>query len=183
MMNQQVSLVDRARKLGLVCDELSPDSVTSPVAALACFPMYMVANVHAWTADKQFRVPVLDIPGFEAIREAFTIGKQESKFDLARQHRHVLSALLQSKPADLIIYEYALETLQSYLEGASPAVAQEVRIAVARMIVAVAKASGEGMFGSGDPVSPEERECIAHIAAKLNLSASAEAAAILAEVR
>ena len=177
------SLVDRVRKLGLVCDVVPTDRITSPLAALACFPMYMVANVHAWTSDKQFRVPLVDLPGFEAIREAFSIGKQESKLDIARQHRHVLSTLLHSKPSDLVIYEYALDTLAEYLASASPAVATEIRTAVAHMIVAVAQASGEGIFGSGDPISPEERDCIATISARLQLTTSAEAAQALAAVK
>ncbi len=182
-MNHSGSLEARIGKLGLICDQVPLDKLTSPIAAVACFPMYMVANVHQWTSDKQFRVPVLDLPGFEAIREAFALGREESQFNLTREHRHVLSSLLQSRPSDLIVYEFALEVLADYLKIASPAVAQNLQVAIARMIVAVARASGEGVFGTGESVSPEERECIGQIAAKLDLSSSTEAAEVLASIK
>src|SRR5208337_3836452 len=90
------------------------------LAALACFPMYMVANVHGWTSDRQFRVPLLDLPGSEHIREAFEIGQQEGAFEMTREHRRVLDNLLtHAKPPDLVIYEYALETLKGLLRMAS----------------------------------------------------------------
>ena len=66
----QADVLERCRKLGLQCDAIPTDSMSSVVAALSCFPMYMVANVDAWTSDKQFRVPILDLPGSEHVREA-----------------------------------------------------------------------------------------------------------------
>ena len=181
-MINEASLVDRLQLLGIACDTVPTDRLTSQVAALACFPMYMVANIHAWTSDRQFSVPLVDLPGFEAIRESFAIGRQESKLEMSKDHRHLLSTLLQhAKPSDRVIYEYALDSLATYLETASPAIAQELRTAIARMIVAVAKASGEGLFGTGERVSRHEKECIDHIAARLNLSISAEAARLLAD--
>jgi hypothetical protein len=47
------------------------------------------------------------------------------------------------------------------------------------MVVDVAKASGKGIFGTGEKVSPQERECINHIAAELRLTDTAEAAELL----
>ena len=173
-------LQDRCRKLGLRCDDLPGDRISSALAALACFPMYMVANVHAWTSEGQFRVPLLDLPGSEHIRESFEIGKQEAAFQLAPEHRRVLGALIShARPSDLVVYEYALETLKELLPLLSPAVADTVRAAIARMIVAVARASGEAYLGTGEKISPEERACIAQIDRELALSGSPRAAEAL----
>src|SRR5262249_42412567 len=134
-------------------------------------------------ADRQFQVPVIDFPGWEQIREAFAIGKQEAALPIDDAHRRVLGELLRSaKPGDLILYEYALETLRQFLAAASPAVAATVRAAGARMVVAGAEASGRGLLGSGPKVTPEERACIGRIAAELDLAASPEAAAILQKI-
>src|SRR4051794_2711467 len=174
------SLVERLGKLGLRCESAPTDRLTSATAALACFPMYMVANVHAWTADRQFKVPVIDFPGSEQIREAFAIGKQEAVLHLDEGHAEALGDLLKSpKHADLVIYEYALETLAQFLAAAAPPVVAMTKVAVATMIVAVAEASGKGLLGSGPKVAPEERECIHRIAADLSLARSEDAAAIL----
>ncbi len=53
--------------------------------------------------------------------------------------------------------------------------AEKLRIAVARMIVAAAEASGEGLLGTGPKVSPQEKQ----IDSVLSLSDSATAAVIL----
>lgn len=180
MDTRSPTLVERLNRLGLSCDDVPLDRASSAVTALAAFPMYMVANVHAWTADRQFTLPLVDIPGAEGIREAFALGKQEGRLELSREHRRVIGTLLTSaKPSDRVIYEYALETLAAFLGQAEPAVADAVRAGVARTIVAVARASGEGVFGSGPRVSPEERACIAQIATALRLDASPAAVAAL----
>jgi hypothetical protein len=176
-------LLERCRKLGLTCDEVATDHISSPLAALACFPMYMVANVHAWASDKQFRVPIVDLPGSEHIREAFAIGKQESSFAMEKEHRRVLGTLVShAKPSDLVIYEYALETLKDLLLEIATQIAEKVRAAVARMIVAVAQASGEGFLGTGPKISPEENACIMEITNKLSLQTTPASAAILKAV-
>jgi hypothetical protein len=177
-MNPATSeVLSRLQMLGLKCDDVALDRLSSPIAALACYPMYMVANLHGWTSDRQFRVPLLDIPGSEAIREAFVIGEEEARLDLAAEHRKVVDSLLSN--TDKVLYEHALETLKEYLAIAQPAVADRVRTLVARMIVHVAKAAGKGIFGTGEKVSPQERECISHIAAELRLSEAPKAAEIL----
>jgi hypothetical protein len=173
-------LVKRCNKLGLRCDELEPDHLSSTLAALSCFPMYMVANVHGWTSDRQFHIPLVDVPGSEAIREAFEIGKQQGALELTQEHRRVVGTLLShAKASDLVIYEYALETLSGVLALLSESLAERVRTAIARMIVAVAQASGKGVLGAGSKVSPEERACIGQIDRTLSLAACPRAAAIL----
>jgi CheY-like chemotaxis protein len=62
-----------------------------------------------WTPAKEWHLPVLDLPGWEHIREAFVIGGEESSFEITKEDRRVLSTLLSNaKPPDLVIYEYAL---------------------------------------------------------------------------
>jgi hypothetical protein len=176
-------LLDRCRKLGLTCEEVPTDRLSSPLAALACFPMYMIANVHAWTTDMQWSLPIVDLPGFEHIREAFAIGEQESPLPIAKEHRRVLGTFISNaRPSDLIVYEFALETLKGILLEVSPKVAETLRIAIARMIVAVAQASGEGWLGTGPKISPEEKACIDKIANELSLRATPAAAGILKDV-
>jgi len=172
-------LAARLAKLGLH-GEVPTDRLSSATAALACLPMYMVANVHAWTADRQFRIPLLEIAGSEQVREGFAIGTEEARMELSAEHRGVLGALLKDpRPADRIIYEYALETLARLLDAATPDLALTLRTAVAQMVVAVARAAGKGPLGSGPKVTDEERACIAQIAASLGLEQAEPAAAAL----
>jgi hypothetical protein len=166
--------------LGLTCEEVPIDRISSPIAALACFPMYMVANVHGWTTDRQFKIPLLDIQGLEAFREAYVIGEEEGRLEMAPAHRKVVDSMLSTtRPPDRIIYEYALETLKHYLQLAQAPVRERLRSLMARMVVDVAQASGKGLFGTGEKVSSQERECISHIAAELGLTESVKATEFL----
>jgi len=169
MTSSQSVVVDRCCKLGLECSDMPTDQLSSALAALSCFPMYMVANVDAWTSDRQWHVPILDLPGSEHLREALALGMQEGKFDISKEHGHILGTLVSgAKPCDLVIYEYALETLrQAMAEG---------------MIVVVAEASGEGLLGTGPKVSPQEEACIKQIDSVLSLSDSTAAAAVLTDL-
>jgi hypothetical protein len=102
---------------------------------------------------------------------------------LAKEHRRVLGTLLShAKPSDLVIYEYALETLKGLLLEVTPQTAEQIRAAVARMIVAVAQASGEGFLGTGPKISPEEKACIMVIANTLSLQTTPASADILKPV-
>jgi hypothetical protein len=169
-MTPSGSLFDRLEKLGLKCDHISLDQITSATAALACFPMYMVANVHHWTDAQKIRLPVVNLPGPDALREEIEIGKQMASWEIADEHRRVLATLLSSaKPSDRVIYDYALATLKQLLDEAGPALAETLRTGIARMIVAVAYASGDGILGTGEKVSAEERSCIREINAELGL--------------
>ena len=180
MSSATTEVVSRLHMLGLKCDDAPLDRVSSPIAALACFPMYMVANVHGWTSDHKFKIPLLDIQGLEAFREAFVIGEEEARLDMTAEHRKVVDSLLATvRPPDRIIYEYALETLKLYLAVAGADVAERVRVLVARMVVDVARAAGKGLFGTGEKVSPQERECIAHITEELKLREAPKAAETL----
>lgn len=176
-------LTMRLEKLGLACDHISLDQVTSATAALACFPMYMVANVHLWTRDEQFRVPVVNLPGFEEIRESIEIARQQAQWDLSEEHRRVLASMLTSaKPPDRVIYEFALETLRQLLATVSATLAETLRFGMARMIVAVANASGKGLLGTGEKVSAEERSCIRLINAELGLDRTEAGAWLMKQV-
>jgi hypothetical protein len=176
-MSNATEVVPRLQMLGLKCTDVPLDQVTSPIAALACFPMYMVANVHGWTAHHLFTVPVLHIEGLEAFREAFVIGEDEARLEMTAEHRKVLDSMLKpARAPDRIVYEYALETLKLYLAAAQPAVAERLRTLVAQTIADVARAAAKGVFGSAGKIIPEQRECIAHIAAELRLAEAPQAA-------
>jgi len=173
-------VVTRLQTLGLKCDDVPLDAFNSAIAAIVCFPMYMVANVHGWTSDSQFKVPLLDITGFESWREAFAIGEEEGGLQITPEHKKVLDSMLTTvRRPDRVIYEYALETIKQYLAIAHPTVCERVRTLVANGVVHVAKASGKGILGTGEKVSAQERECINHITAELRLTDTAGAAAIL----
>ena len=181
-MANSTDLNQRLAKLGLHCDQVPHDRISSAVAALACFPMYMVANVHAWSDDKQWHLSIVDLPGIEQIREAFAMGRQEKPLHLERAHRRVLGMLVShARPCDLVVYEYALETLELVLARSAPELATILRASIARMIVAVAEASGEGWLGSGPKVSAAEATCIRQIARQLGLAESPAAADVLRE--
>src|SRR5262245_63343727 len=153
-------VVSRLEMLGLKCQDVPLDRVSSPIAALACVPMYMVANVHGWTSDRQFKVPLLDIQGVEAFREALVIGKEEARPEMTPEHLKVVDSMLSTvRPPDRVIYEYALETLKQYLAIAQPAVSESIRTVVARMVVDVARASGKGVSGTGEKERPQRRSC------------------------
>lgn len=183
MSDAHADLVERCRKLGLECDTVNTDQLDSAIQAVACFPMYMVANVDAWTDDKQFRIPILDLPGAEHVREAFALGKQERRMDISKPHRRILGTLVSHpKPSDLVIYEYALDTLNIAFTLLDDELVAQLRTAIARMVVAVAKASGEGIGGTGPKVSPQERECIANINQALDLESSPAASIALSQL-
>ncbi len=176
-------IIDRLNKLGLPTSKLSKDKLESAVAALMCLPMYMVSNVHGWTEDRQFMLPVLEAHGAEAFREAKAIGSVEASLELDAVHAKALSEFLASaRPSDLIVYEYALETLRNYLDLCEPTLASEIRQHVAQTIVHVAEASGKALFGGGEKVSHEERDCIAQIDEVLWLRKDPGAAAALEKI-
>ena len=170
------SLKERFKKLGLVCEDVPFDRLSSPLYTLSCIPMYMVANIHGWTEDEQFKVPVLDIQGSEAFREAFIIGAELAEFEIEDEHMKVLDGLLTSaRPADIIIYEYALETMRLFLEKATPSIAEKIRTNLARMILNVADASGKGFLGTGKRITAQEQACIDNIMQSLDLKKAGEA--------
>lgn len=64
------------------------------------------------------------------------------------------------RPADIIIYEYAMDTLSLYFTMANSDVVKVMKTAISRSIVAMAKAAGEGWFGSGRRPTEDQRVCI-----------------------
>ena len=131
-------------------------------------------------SDRQFKVPLVDIPTFKSLREAVVIGEEELDLQITPEHSEILDSMFTTvRRADRVVYEYALETLKQFLAITQPAVVEKVRTLVAKGVVHVAKASGKGIFRTGEKVSPQERECISHIAAELRLMDTPGAAEIL----
>ena len=143
----------------------------------------MVANVDAWTDNRQFKMPFLDLPGFEHLRESFVLGSQERECEIDKEHLRVISVFVSNaQPSNLIIYEFALETLRMTLDILTPSLVETVRAAITQMIIAVAQASRKGIGGSGPKVSVYEKVCVEQISEALSLSESASAAAALQEL-
>jgi hypothetical protein len=69
-----------------------------------------------------------------------------------------------------------------FLDAADAGIADQTRAAVARMIVRVSRASGEGLFGTGEKMSRQEEACIKSIADALSLRTSPAAAEVLAKI-
>jgi hypothetical protein len=145
--------------------------------------MYMVANTPAWMGNEQRRTKISRLLGIDSLREAFAIGKEEAKFDISSEHGQTLHQLLiAAKPTDEIVYEYALETLAMFLEDTTDDLTETIKMLVARGLVAVATASGEGWFGGGDELSSSQRNCIRQIVFVLKLNDSPSASTILEEL-
>jgi hypothetical protein len=126
---------------------------------------------------------VLEAHGMEAAREAAAIGSVKAELEIDREHAKVLDGFLaKARPSDVIVYEYALETLRMYLDVADAALADRIREHVARSIVHVAEAAGKALFGGGEKITPRERECIDQIDKSLALHRCAAARAALDKI-
>ena len=129
MKATELELLVRCNRLGIKCDGLPQNAINS-----------------AWTDDRPFRVPILDLPGAEPMREAFVIGEQEHQWALERDHRHLLGTLIRApQPSDRVIYEFAWETLALGLEYLHSDVAARLRGSMHQLVMAVAHASGKGL--------------------------------------
>jgi hypothetical protein len=176
-------IIARLNKLGFATTDVSTTRLTSPIAALMCMPMYMVSNVHGWTDDRQFLLPVLEAHGIEAFLESKAIGAVEAELDIDPAHQRVLAGFLAKvRASDLIIYEYALHTLRMYLQSCSEPLAAWIREQVAKTIVYVAEASGKHVFGGGPKVSEQELSCIRDINTVLALGSHPTATIAQVEV-
>jgi len=152
--------------------------------ALACFPMYMVANVATWSDDSDRHLKLSNLFNAASLRDAYAIGEQETRLEINAQHAAILHHLLtDARPPLLVVYEYGLETLRIFLSVANPDLVELVKMAVARMIVAVAKASGEGWFGAGGEPTDDQRKCIRLISEQLGLRHSPTASVVLEELQ
>lgn len=180
LLNQ---VVERLNKLGIQCDGVPTHKLTSATTALSCFPMYMVASVATWSDDSDRQMKLNDVFGIASLREAYAIGEQETRLVLDAEHAAILHSLLtDAKPPLLVVYEYALETLRMFLSVANSDLVELVKMAVARMMVAVAMASGEGWFGVGGEPTDEQRKGIRLISEQLGLQDSPTASVVLEEL-
>lgn len=175
--------VARCRKLGLVCDDIPLDAMSSVLSALSCFPMYMVANVDGWENAGNTHARSFNILSVEQIRESFVIGLQEGDMPMNKQHRSLLGQLVSGgRPFDVIVYEFAIETLRLLLPELVGDLPNRVRYFIAKSVVAVANASGERFLGTGEKVCASERDTIRYIDEMLSLCSSSEVKDILAPV-
>ena len=186
MSNEAITeLIARIKKLGITCEHTPvTDCVDPAITATACFPMNMVAGASVlMDLPEQDRSSFKDLFNIAGVREAFVIGEQESSLAVSAEDVKTLDGMLAfHRPADIIIYEYALDTLSLYFTMANSDVVEVLKMAIARSIVAVSKAAGEGWFGSGSRPSEDQRACIDTICLRLKLGESKSATAVLAEI-
>ena len=169
----------RIIKLGFECPApLRADSLQSPILALACMPMYYVAVILEIQEDDEMPESVKnDMFGVHNLRELSAISELVTDLHLeAPDQRQLRSMLTNRRPVDAIIYDYAIETLNLFLDFADPKTAKSLRNVIARTMVSVAHASGKGWFGTGAQATPKQVELINRIndALKLNRSEIAE---------
>ena len=145
-------LISRLNKLGIKCEHApSTDRIDAPIAAVVCFPMHMVAGTSVLIdSTDQDQMSFKKLFQITAVREAFVIGEQENSLPVSDADVKVLDEMLAfHRSADIIIYEYALDTLSLYFTMANADVVDLLKTVIARSVVAVSKAAGEGWFGSG----------------------------------
>ena len=178
-------LISRVNKLGIKCEHApSTDRIDAPIAAVACFPMHMVAGASVLIdpTDRD-QMSFKKLFHITAVREAFVIGEQESSLPVSDADVKVLDGMLAfHRAADIIIYEYALDTLSLYFTMANADVVDLLKTVIARSVVAVSKAAGEGWFGSGGTPSDDQRTCIDTICLRLKLRESKTASVVLDKI-
>lgn len=186
-MNREVvmdQVIERLGKLGIRCDTLPLHKLSSASAALSCFPMYMVASVANWSDDSDRKSKLSYLFDVASLRDAYAIAEQETALAIDTEHAAILHGLLtEAKPPLLVIYEHALETLAMFLSIANPDLTELVKTAVARMMVAVAKASGNGWFGSGGEPTDAQRKLVRLISEQLTLQRSPTASVVMEELK
>ncbi len=178
-------LISRLNKLGIKCEHAPlTDRIDAPIAAVACFPMYMVAGASVLIdSTDQDQMSFTKLFQITAVREAFVIGEQENALSVSDADGKVLDGMLAfHRSADIIIYEYALDTLSLYFAIANADVVDLLKTVIARSVVAVSKAAGEGWFGGGGTPSDDQRTCIDTICLRLKLRESKTASVVLDEI-
>jgi hypothetical protein len=144
--------------------------------------MYMVAHASTLTDEAEDTGRLSGWSGFTVMREAFAIGQQQSMLEIQDCHQKVLRELLVSaKPSDVVIYDFALDTLKLCFRKANPDLVEQMKTAIARMMVSVGKAAGEGFFGGGHKVTAAQKACIQTVVDELRLLGSPTAAQIFHE--
>ena len=179
---EQSEIRRRIEKLGFECPrDLKTDQLEPAVLALACMPMYYVAVILEIKDDEELPESATnDIFGVHHLRELMATSEATGSLQLnSADERQLRSLLVNRRPIDSIIYDFAIETLRKYLNVASPEVAEPIRAMIARTMVSVAHASGDGWFGAGSRATPEQVALIQKIAASLGLEQNEAAASLM----
>lgn len=79
-------VIERLNKLGLQCKTVPTHKLSSATTALACFPMYMVANVATWSDDSDRHLKLSNLFNAASLRDAYAIGEQETRLEINAQH-------------------------------------------------------------------------------------------------
>jgi hypothetical protein len=180
--NKLEQIKSRIQQLGFYCPNVPPTHVIAvPVYALLCMPMHYVAAALMLKTDEEVPESVIeDLFGVKNVREAFSAENVVSELPVSETDANLLRKyLVHRRPVDSIIYDFALDTISQFFEVANDDVVELAKTIVARTVVAIAHASGEGWFGSGSKASPEQNEVISLIYERLNLADSPTAKEIL----
>ncbi len=164
--------------LGLTCESVPTDHLTSATTALACFPIYMIANAHVWISGKSYDAPEEELPSAKEF-----LADLEPACPLEPAHRELLNTLrFGAKAPDRVFYEYALETLDLFLRKTSPKVADQTRLLIAQGLIRMAEATAK-TSASTARVGSAERAYLQHLIVNLRMSETPAALEILDQFR
>jgi hypothetical protein len=176
----------RIIQLGFNCPSEPPTHVISaPVYALLCMPMHYVASALILKTDDEVPESLIeDLFGVKNVRESFTAGNEVAELPVSKQDAATLHKyLVHRRPVDSIIYDFAIDTIGLFFDVANGDVVELAKTIIARTVVAIAHASGEGWFGSGAKATPEQNEIIRRVCHRLGLADSKTATEILKALR
>jgi hypothetical protein len=176
------TIQNRLEQLGFHCP-VPPltHAISAPVYALLCMPMHQVAVALVLKTDEEIDESLIeDLFGVKNVRESLAIGDEVSELPVSNCDAVVLRKMLVNRrPVDSIIYDFALETISMFFEEANDDVVELCKLIVARTVVSIAQASGSGWFGMGAEASPEQNLVIESICSKLSLEKSPSASLVL----
>lgn len=176
------TLKRRLVKLTLPEAEVPLDEFCSATSALACFPIYMVATASQWMQDDDDRTKLLNLVGFSELRNAYAAGKVEARLEISDLHAKTLEDMVRhAKATDVIIYDFALDTLSQYFQLATDEQVERTKQFIAKGVSKVAATSGEGWFGRGEDASRDQQACIEEIVERLQLASSGRLRGLLAD--
>lgn len=164
--------------LGLACESVPTDRLISATTALACFPVYMMANAHVWISAELYNAPEEELPGAREL-----LSDLEFASTLEPVHQKILDTLrIGAKAPDRVFYEYALETLALFLQQATPPIADQTRLLIARGLIRMAEATSKTRATTAR-VGSAERAYLQHLIVNLRMSETPDALEILDQLR
>jgi hypothetical protein len=147
--------------------------------------MHQVAVALVLKTDEEIDESLIeDLFGIKNVRESLAIGDEVAELPVSTCDAIVLRKMLVNRrPVDSIIYDFALDTISMFFKEANDDVVEFSKLIVARTVVSIAQASGSGWFGMGAEASPEQNLVITSICSKLALDESPTARVVLDKLK